>query len=152
MLIVMNSHLPMKLSRIPTVHLGLAWILSVLSLTLACVTIHAALPVTTTNDSGPGSLRQAITDANANINLDTIVFAITNPPSGVRTIRLATNLPVIAKPVIIDGYTQPGSSSNTLANGNNAVLLIELSGGGANYDGLGFNSGGTNCIVRGLII
>ena len=37
----------------------------------------------------------------------------------------------ITDPVVIDGYTQPGSSPNTLANGDNAVLLIELDGSNA---------------------
>jgi hypothetical protein len=30
--------------------------------------------------------------------------------------------------VVIDGYTQPGATPNTLAIGDNAVLLIELKG------------------------
>src|SRR3954471_15548394 len=88
----------------------------------------ATFTVTTTNDTGAGSLRQAITDANATDGVDTIQFAITDPPAGVRTITPATALPPITRPVIIDGYTQAGSSSNTLANGDNAVLLIEISG------------------------
>src|SRR5438128_6293445 len=87
----------------------------------------ATFTVTTTNDTGAGSLRQAITDANANgaDGTNTIQFAITDPPAGVRTITPASALPFITTPVIVDGYTQAGSSSNTLANGDNAVLLIE---------------------------
>ena len=86
----------------------------------------ATFTVTTTADSGPGSLRQAITDANANAGADSIVFNI--PGSGVQTIAPLTALPVITDTVTIDGYTQPGSSPNTLAVGDDAVLLIELSG------------------------
>ena len=37
--------------------------------------------VVNTNDTGPGSLRQAITDANANISVgDTIAFRVTQKP------------------------------------------------------------------------
>jgi hypothetical protein len=37
-------------------------------------------------------------------------------------------LPTITDPVIIDGYTQPGSAANTKAVEDDAVLLIELNG------------------------
>ena len=48
----------------------------------ACVNVAATFgPVTTANDSGPGSLRQAIIDANAIPGPNTITFAI--PGSGV---------------------------------------------------------------------
>src|SRR5262245_42130432 len=40
--------------------------------------VPAALLVTNTDDGGPGSLRQAILDANANLGPDTIRFAV-NP-------------------------------------------------------------------------
>ena len=82
--------------------------------------------VTNTNDSGTGSLRQAILNANANPGLDTITFDI--PGTGVQTISPASALPTITDPVVIDGYTQPGASPNTLAVGDNAVLLIDVSG------------------------
>src|SRR5438552_286671 len=119
---------------------------------LAAQAARAAIfTVTTTNDTGAGSLRQAITDANATDDVDTIQFAITDPPAGVRTITPATALPPITRPVIIDGYTQSGSRSNTLANGDNAVLLIEISvaivGGG---NGLVLSGGGST--LRGLVI
>src|SRR5437016_12690422 len=63
--------------------------------------------VTNTNDSGVGSLRQAILDANANAGTDTIAF---NIGSGVRTINLLSQLSNLSDPVIIDGTTQPGFS------------------------------------------
>ena len=37
--------------------------------------------------------------------------------------------------VIIDGYTQPGASPNTLANGDNAKILIQIDGGKATTPG-----------------
>src|SRR6266849_8957736 len=48
-------------------------------------TLLSTLLVTTTADSGPGSLRQAILNANANPGLDTIDFNIA--PGGVQTIQ-----------------------------------------------------------------
>src|SRR5262249_6298209 len=67
--------------------------------------------VPNTSDSGNGSLRQAILNANATPNLpgspDVIRFAI--PGSGVQTIKPLSALPSITDPVIIDGYSQPGS-------------------------------------------
>ena len=93
--------------------------------------VVAGLPLVVTNtaDSGAGSLRQAILNANAMINgptPDVITFNI--PGAGVHTIQPTSALPVIGEGVLIDGYSQPGASGNTLATGTNAVLQIELSG------------------------
>src|SRR5437016_3300871 len=90
---------------------------------------HAAMfTVTTTDDSGAGSLRQAILDANATPGANVIQFNL--PGSGVRTIAPTSVLPDITNRVTIDGYSQPGSSANTLANSNSAVLLVRLDGAG----------------------
>jgi hypothetical protein len=105
--------------------------------------------VTTTADAGPGSLRQAILDANASLGLDTIAFAI--PGAGVHTIVPTSALPPIIDPVVIDGYSQPGSSANTATVGNNAVILVELSGQNAGTaNGLNVTGGGST--VQGLAI
>jgi hypothetical protein len=107
--------------------------------------------VTNTNDSGAGSLRQAIIDANANLGPDTISFDISG--SGVHTIIPATVLPTITDTLTIDGYTQAGASENTLANADNALLLVELDGSNpslGNFSGLVINA--DNCTVRGLVI
>src|SRR5436853_2502187 len=69
------------------------------------------LIVTNTNDSGPGSLRQAILDANNNPGLDTISFSI---GSGPKTIRPLEALPTLTDPVVIDGTTQPGFSGTPI--------------------------------------
>ena len=66
----------------------------------------ATLIVTNTSASGPGSLQQAILDANATNGLDTIIFQI--PGTGVHTITPTSALPAITDPVVIDGTTQPG--------------------------------------------
>ena len=90
--------------------------------------VVAGLLVTNTNDSGDGSLRQAILNADASsIPLPkTIGFNI--PGGVVQTIAPASALPVITTPVILDGYTQPGASPNTLTTGDNAVLQIVING------------------------
>ena len=127
-------------------------------------TAHAAPMTFTVNsiaDPGVGTcdvaectLREAIDAANDNSGDDTIAFNIPGP--GVQTIAPASQLPEISDEVIIDGYTQPGASPNTLVNGDNAVLLIELNGAnaGAAAVGLRLSDGdlGGNCIVRGLVI
>ncbi len=87
--------------------------------------------VTNTNDAGPGSLRQAILDANGTSGADSVDFAI--PGDGVQTIVLASPLPDIVDPLWIDGYTQPGASpnSNPPGQGFNTVLKIEVKGTGS---------------------
>jgi len=107
-------------------------VLSLVALVFATVggtrAYAATFTVTNTNDSGPGSLRQAITDANASLGLDTIAFNI--PGLGPHTIQLLSGLPAILDPVVIDGYTESGATPNTNAPGMeiNAVLKIELDG------------------------
>lgn len=99
----------------------------------------AVFTVTSTTDSGPGSLRQAILDANANAGPDIINFAI---GSGVQTITPSTALPIITDPVTMDGATQPGFTTTP---------IIELYGNlTRTFDGLTLNT--TNCTVRSLVI
>ena len=112
----------------------------------------ATFTVTNTNDSGAGSLRQAILDANANPGLDTIAFNI--PGAGVHTITPATSLPTLSGAAILDGYTQPGASVNTDPIATNAVLSIEIDGtvagaGGTGLD-VGFGAGGS--VIRGVAV
>ena len=76
----------------------------------------ATFTVTNTDDSGSGSLRQAITDANAAAGPDEIVFAVT-PPS---TISLLSALPSIMGPLTVTGLgaanltirRDPGAAGN----------------------------------------
>jgi titin len=97
--------------------------------------------VSSTSASGPGSLQQAILDANAANGLGTIVFQI--PGLGIQTITLASALPSISVPVVIDGTTQPGFTGTP---------LIELNGAnaGATSDGLRLTAG--NSTIRGLAL
>src|SRR5262245_1829793 len=63
--------------------------------------------VSTTADSGPGSLRQAILDSNAATGVsNTITFNI--PGGGVRTIEASSPLPTITTRTLLDGASQPG--------------------------------------------
>src|SRR5204862_8353401 len=99
-----------------------------------------AITVTTTNDSGPGSLRQAITDANANAGADTIDFNI--PGAGQQTITVSSNLPDIVPTVIIDG-----------GHGGVATNRVELSGAGIVGVGLFVNTAAADgSEVRNLVI
>lgn len=103
-------------------------------------------------DDGPGSLRWAIQDANNATNgdgPDRIVFAIPGP--GPHVIAPLSPLPAILDPVVIDGYTQPGSSPNSSVSGSAAVFMVELDGRGArDASGLLILAGETT--VRGLSI
>ena len=110
----------------------------------------ADFTVNTAADSGPGSLRQAILDANSQPGADTITFAI--PGEGVRTISPTSALPAITSPVTVDGYTQPGATRNTLAVGNNAQPKIEIDGGNLSTPAQGLKISAANSTVRGLII
>jgi hypothetical protein len=96
--------------------------------------------VTTVADSGAGSLRQAIVEANLTSDPDTIQFAI---GSGQQTIKPLSPLPNINHPLTIDGTTQPDFEGQP---------LIELDGSmaGANSNGLRISAG--NSTVRGLVI
>jgi hypothetical protein len=111
----------------------------------SCVTVPSGpvtFTVTNTNDSGAGSLRQAILDANARTGtFDTIAFNI--PGAAPHSIAPTSPLPVINDPVTIDGTTQPGYAG---------APVVELDGtsasGGAN--GLWLLTDGS--VIRGLVI
>lgn len=99
--------------------------------------------VTNANDNGPGSLRQAITDANAHPNsagVDNIQFNL--PGGGVHTITVASGLPDITEGLLLDGWSQPGFQK---------APLIELTAAsGLAADGLRIIGGSTH--IRGLVI
>jgi photosystem II stability/assembly factor-like uncharacterized protein len=98
--------------------------------------------VTSANDHGPGTLRQAMTDANATPGLDTIVFNI--PGAGVHTINLSFELPEITDPVVLDATTQPGYAGTPLIEINgaaaaNASACFYVSAGGSAIRGFAIN-------------
>ena len=112
----------------------------------------STLTVTTTADSGVGSLRQAIGMADSAGGTNTIDFNIPGP--GPQVINLQSELPPITSPTIIDGYTQPGSSPNTSTTADNAVPLIVIDGSQitniAQSLGLQLQADGSS--VQGLVI
>ena len=97
--------------------------------------------VTNTADTGAGSLRQAILNANASAGPDQIVFNIPGP--GPHTISPASPLPTISDPVTISGSSQQGFSGSP---------IIELNGAnaGSGADGLRITAGSST--VSGLVI
>jgi len=97
--------------------------------------VPTTFTVTNTNDSGSGSLRQAILDNNATPGMNTIAF---NIPFGTQTIRPASPLPAVTNPVLIDGLTQNGT---IILNGANA---------GVDASGLVIDAGKST--IRGLVI
>ena len=80
------------------------------------------------------TLRSAIQAANAAGVSSSISFDIPttdpayNSATGQFLIQPQSSLPSIEAPVVINGYSQPGASPNTLAEGDNAVLPIVLDG------------------------
>ncbi len=122
-----------------------------LLVSIASMARAADFTVTNTSNSGAGSLRQAILDANATANAggqDRIIFNIPGP--GVHIIDVSSQaLPQITNPVIIDGYTQPGAKPNTLSIGNDAVILIQIDNHN-NFIGTGLDITAGTSIVRGL--
>lgn len=124
--------------------------------------------INTTDDSGTGSLRDAINNLAAGSNTIQFDIPTTDPgydaANGTWTITPATDLPMIVNPVTITGYSFGGAVYNTatpndLEIGNNAVLQIILNGN--NYttgdgivtgNGLHFAGGSDGSFVNGLVI
>src|SRR5262245_21316432 len=116
--------------------------------------------VTTTNDSGAGSLRAAILRVNAATGADRIAFAIPTSdsrfadanhngqfdPGDFWSIRLSSALPQISHRVTLDGWSQGGA-------GHHGQPQVELDGrnAGPNADGLVF-ANHRNSTLRGLIV
>ncbi|CAA9392054.1 MAG: Aldehyde dehydrogenase [uncultured Rubrobacteraceae bacterium] len=97
------------------------------------------------------TLRAAIQEANDTPGPDRIGFNILGI-AAVKTVAPARPLPAITEAVTIDGYTQRGARANSLAEGTNAVLKIQLSGANAGDGAAGITVTGADNIVRGLVI
>jgi len=86
--------------------------------------IFAAVFVVTSNaDSGPGTLRQALTLAAANGSAikDSIIFNLADTSTTGRKITLVTQLPELSSNLVIDGTTQKGSA---FGQGNARVEIL----------------------------
>ncbi|MGA2852658.1 MAG: hypothetical protein ABSE90_00800 [Verrucomicrobiota bacterium] len=97
--------------------------------------------VTNTADSGLGSLRWAITNANATPGANTISFQISG--SAPFTIALLSELPAITNRVTIDATTQPGYSGTP---------VVELNGTNAGSGSVGLQLNSAFNTVVGLAI
>lgn len=111
---------------------------------LVCLTAFsvtaAEYVVTNRNDSGAGSLRQAILDANAAGGSAVIRFQLA---SASRTIELSSALPPIHVPVTLDGRRTPAAT----------MPGIELSGANITArNAVGLRINGTGSIVQGLAV
>jgi uncharacterized delta-60 repeat protein len=106
--------------------------------------VLATFTVTTTDDAGTGSLREAIDQANATAGADAIAFNISG--TGVHTITLSTLLPEITEQVTIDATTD----DSWAANGNAPAIIID--GNGLTGHGLVFQSAAAGSSVQGFVI
>jgi hypothetical protein len=97
--------------------------------------------VTNTNDSGPGSLRDAINQANQNPGPDVINFNI--PGAGPQVIQSLQDLPAISDAVTIDGTTQPGFAGSP---------LVEVNGTNLAADQAALFVTASNSTIRGLVV
>src|ERR1700733_8628225 len=99
--------------------------------------------VTNTNDSGAGSLRQAIISSNGTTGSATNAIDFRVGTGGTQTIDLQSALPTIAHPVVIDGTTQPGTGT---------APRIVLSGSCAGKATVGLDLTASNRTVKVLAI
>ena len=96
--------------------------------------------VTVNSDSGAGSLRQAILDANSTAGANTISFNI--PGGGVQIIAPFSQLPALTNQITIDATTQPGYAGTP---------LVVVSGSSSGFiDGLTISA--PSCAIKGLVI
>ena len=96
--------------------------------------VASTLVVTNTNDSGAGSLRQAILDANADPDADVIRFDIAG--FAVPSLNPATPLPSITEAVVIDAFSAEAGVFEIDGTGVNNCLEVE----------------GSNVTLRGLVM
>ena len=133
----------------PVRHLG-AWLLAAAALFAAAdAAAQSRFVVSDPRDSGPGTLRDAINQANANPDRSTIDFAIDTQAFGSGPWRIVpnSNLPEFNTPVIVRGYSQPGAIPPTSI--GNGRLMIEMDTGRTEY-GLMFARGAETSSVNGL--
>jgi trimeric autotransporter adhesin len=117
------------------------------SLTISCPIFASCFFVDTTADSGAGSLRQAILDANAATGTRIIKFNI--PGAGPHVIQTVQYLPMLLGDTKIDGYSQPGSSPAT--DTSPPVIEVVLNGR-LSTGNWGLNLGVGNNTVQGLAV
>jgi len=116
--------------------------------------------VSNTDNSGTGSLRQAIVDANNEAGDDSIVFNIPSGEcdgmnTGICRILIDSAFPIITEGVTIDGTTQPqwGSVPNNICatDESPSYMRVEIVASGVAYSIFDTNNS-TPVIVKGLSI
>ena len=120
--------------------LGFAVIVWIVMLAGAARAEALNIPVTSVDDAGPGTLRQAITDANSTALADTITFDVSALGG---FIFLESPLPSISQPLTIDGTSDPDYSGDP-------VVFLDGSAAGSLASGLAITAGPTT--VKGLEI
>jgi gliding motility-associated-like protein len=95
--------------------------------------------VTSNADSGPGTLRQALLDAEANgsATQDRIIFNIADQSTTGLTITIRTSLPGLTSNLVIDASTQPGTKFGM----SDTKIIISVNNNGSAINGLS----GQNC-------
>lgn len=117
-----------------------SWVL----LALSGPALAATFTVTNTNDAGPGSLRQAMEDANATTGADSISFNVNGGGVNV-TIQPTSALPVITESVVINANTQGCSGPSRCVELDGSLLSS------ASFDD-GFAISGDSVTIRGFAI
>src|SRR5256885_52595 len=128
-------------------------------------TLLSTYTVTTTADSGAGSLRQAINDANASADPSNLItFNLAG--GGMHTISVNSALPAVTGTVTIDG-TDPADRTVIAGNGDDGIVLNGFANDAVigNYIGLDADGnqlrnnnngmsiyGATGFMVRGNVI
>ena len=122
------------------------FLLSVVFLFLfSSISFSAAIIVTSNADTGPGTLREALTIAagNGTTTADVIQFNLPGSLVSDRIIRLKSQLPFITSNVTIDGTTQPGVAFGV----SDARVIIEPETSPVYFNALNINgevnTGGT---------
>lgn len=103
----------------------------------AAATPSVYYTVTNTNDSGTGSLRDAITSVNASST--TQYSAITFSVAGVITLK--SDLPALTKKVLIDGTTAPGYMAGNTTTAPVVAVNFDNAGAGFIFDSGSAGSG-----------
>jgi hypothetical protein len=119
----------------------------------ATLDVTAPITVTTTADSGAGSLRNAIASANASC-ASGLQIRFSLGTGGPFTIQPSTPLPPITcAGLVVDGFSQAGASANTQVGptGDNANLQLILNGTGCTTCN-GFTIAANNVTIKGFAI
>jgi hypothetical protein len=117
------------------------------------LTSHAnTYTVTTTNDTGPNSLRAVITTANGATGPHTISFGTTGNFAGGGTINLLSPLPVISNSVTITGWSKGGSTNAISIKGSPLVFAAGTSNSLQQLNIGGYITNGQSLTISGCVI